>query len=339
MAEEFASLLPNNSTPFERALEQVFNDSLPPEQTIKTLWNADTIPSNLLGAIAWSFSVDDWQHEWPESVKRQIIKDSYTSHAKKGTIWSVKRALMSVGFGANSEVVEGSEQRLYDGSVFADGSKLYEGYSWAKYAIKVDLGENQGLDAATPSKLRQTLLQIAPARCDLTDFNWRSDTTDNVESGQSSQIEVALTQSDVTPWIKRYDGSQKYNQGTALRFDGAQRFDGNLVYSPNQGSSLLSQHDNFLDSKITLKLKDQQRILGFYDGSILADGNFTEADGLFSEDLPMTIDVTTHLRFNGKKTYGSDGTFFDGRTRANGSARYSWYQHFSGNQTQFITVN
>jgi len=90
------SLLPSNSTQLERALEAAFD-----ERTIvplRTLYNAQTCPVHLLTHLAWSWSVDRWDHRWPEAAKRRAIAASYYIHAHKGTIGALRRVVEPLGY-------------------------------------------------------------------------------------------------------------------------------------------------------------------------------------------------------------------------------------------------
>jgi phage tail P2-like protein len=187
MAEEFVSLLPNNSTPLERAIEQVFSDSLPSEQAIKTLWDADSIPSNLLGVLAWSLSVDDWQHDWPDSVKREVIKASHGVHAQKGSVASIKAALAASGY-PQAQVIENVTQQanwVALGGLYLDGSALLNGQlfsvetppgsmttHWAEYLVEFNLAQAPA-QSADQAKLRKQIESIAPARCRLAALLYR----------------------------------------------------------------------------------------------------------------------------------------------------------------------
>ncbi|VVO78167.1 hypothetical protein PS858_01666 [Pseudomonas fluorescens] len=90
------SLLPSNSTQLERALEESFY-----ERTIvplRTLYNAQTCPVHLLPHLAWAWSVDRWDHRWPEAAKRRAIAASYYIHAHKGTIGALRRVVEPLGY-------------------------------------------------------------------------------------------------------------------------------------------------------------------------------------------------------------------------------------------------
>lgn len=96
------SLLPLNSTPLERAVEAASNEDL--KVTLRTLYNPDTCPANLLYQLAWAWSVDRWDDTWPEAIKRTVIRSSFYVHAHKGTIGALRRVVEP--FGYLIEVVE-----------------------------------------------------------------------------------------------------------------------------------------------------------------------------------------------------------------------------------------
>ena len=85
-----ATLLPPNATPLERALEadgaQLGDIPVP----IDTLWIPETCPAALLPWLAYSVSVDLWNPDWPESVKRQVIAAAFDVHRIKGTLGAVR---------------------------------------------------------------------------------------------------------------------------------------------------------------------------------------------------------------------------------------------------------
>lgn len=90
------SLLPLNSTPLERAIEATFVEkTLIP---LRTLYNPDTCPVHLLPHLAWAWSVDRWDPNWPEPVKRAAIKASFYIHKHKGTIGALRRVVEPLGY-------------------------------------------------------------------------------------------------------------------------------------------------------------------------------------------------------------------------------------------------
>ncbi|SHO57768.1 phage tail protein I [Vibrio quintilis] len=90
------SLLPVNATTLELDLEQVISRCTDLPVHIKDLWNPETCPLSLLPWLAWALSVDSWDERWPESIKRQVVRDSFEIHRLKGTPYAVQKALDSL---------------------------------------------------------------------------------------------------------------------------------------------------------------------------------------------------------------------------------------------------
>ncbi|WP_448196694.1 phage tail protein I [Pseudomonas putida] len=97
-----SSLLPLNRTPLEGALEAAADEDL--AIMLRRLYNPDTCPAKLLYLLAWAWSVDRWDDQWPEAVKRSVIRSSFYIHAHKGTIGALRRVVEP--FGYLIEVVE-----------------------------------------------------------------------------------------------------------------------------------------------------------------------------------------------------------------------------------------
>ena len=90
------SLLPLNSTQLERAIEAAIDDV--PSLPIRTLYNAQTCPAHLLHQLAWAWSVDRWDNQWSEKVKRAAIESAFYIHAYKGTIGALRRVVEPLGY-------------------------------------------------------------------------------------------------------------------------------------------------------------------------------------------------------------------------------------------------
>lgn len=91
------SLLPPNASKLERKIAQVGKSAfdLP---TIRVIRDIDAIPSQFLPFIAWQRSVDYWDENWQDSLKRKVIQDSKQQHKLKGTAAAIKRALEPFGY-------------------------------------------------------------------------------------------------------------------------------------------------------------------------------------------------------------------------------------------------
>lgn len=93
-----SDLLPCNATDQERALAENTSRISDVPVVVREVWNPDTCPSNVLPWLAWAFSVDDWDTNWTDKQKRQVIKESVYSQRIKGTIGAVTRQLAALGY-------------------------------------------------------------------------------------------------------------------------------------------------------------------------------------------------------------------------------------------------
>ena len=90
------SLLPLNSTQLERAIEAALVEKT--QIPLRTLYNPDTCPVQLLPWLAWSWSVDRWDNKWSEAIKRSAIRSAFYVHAHKGTIGALRRVVEPLGY-------------------------------------------------------------------------------------------------------------------------------------------------------------------------------------------------------------------------------------------------
>ena len=91
------SLLPPNASELERKITQVGKAAfdLP---TIRVVKDIDDVPAQFLPFIAWQRSVDYWDKNWQDSLKRKVIKESRELHRLKGTPAAIKKALEPFGY-------------------------------------------------------------------------------------------------------------------------------------------------------------------------------------------------------------------------------------------------
>ncbi|MBJ9977813.1 phage tail protein I [Pseudomonas sp. S75] len=90
------SLLPLNRTPLERALERAGDEDL--KVSLRQLYNPDTCPAHLLYQLAWAWSVDRWDDNWSDSIKRSVIRSTFFVHAHKGTLGALRRVVEPFGY-------------------------------------------------------------------------------------------------------------------------------------------------------------------------------------------------------------------------------------------------
>lgn len=91
------TLLPPNSTVLERNLAEISKAAfdLP---SIRIIKNIDEVPAQFLPFLAYQKSVDYWDNNWQDALKRQVIKSSREQHKIKGTAAAIKRALEPFGY-------------------------------------------------------------------------------------------------------------------------------------------------------------------------------------------------------------------------------------------------
>ena len=91
-------LLPTGSTKLEKRAAEILKSAVENPVIIADLINPDRCPSELLSYLAWAFSVDKWDENWSEEVKRIAIKQSFFIHKHKGTINAVRRVVEPIGY-------------------------------------------------------------------------------------------------------------------------------------------------------------------------------------------------------------------------------------------------
>lgn len=160
---DLPTLLPPNAQPIEYDLEQFPARHQDFAAPIRMLWSTDACPAHMLPWLAWAFSVDDWDPDWPEETKRSAVAASIAIHRRKGTIGAVRNALAAFGYGA-AAIVEGYGAFTYNGDLTHDGSEDYgEPDHWAEYRVYLE----RPITIDQADQLRRILENVAPERCHL----------------------------------------------------------------------------------------------------------------------------------------------------------------------------
>ena len=95
---EPADLLPPNASATERNLSKTIARLSDIPMMVRQSWNPNACPVELLPWLAWSFSVDEWDDEWGEKAKRQVIQNAHYVHRKKGTLSAIRNAVEPLGY-------------------------------------------------------------------------------------------------------------------------------------------------------------------------------------------------------------------------------------------------
>lgn len=167
--EGVPSLLPpENTGEAELAIEQVAARGALFPDLIRPLWRADDCPPDLLPWLAWSMSVDDWSTKWPDETKREVVRQSVWVHQRKGTIGSIRRALVAAGYG-DAQILERYAPG-HDGTHDHDGSLSYaQADHWAEYRVRI----SRPITNDQAEIVRGILATVAPARCHLKSLDFQ----------------------------------------------------------------------------------------------------------------------------------------------------------------------
>ena len=87
------SLLPSNQTNLEQALAQVSAGDSELANVLRQMHSVDNCPASMLPWLAIQRSVDRWDPEWSEAIKRKMVKDSFEVHKRKGTVGALRRVV------------------------------------------------------------------------------------------------------------------------------------------------------------------------------------------------------------------------------------------------------
>ncbi|QQN73171.1 phage tail protein I [Croceicoccus sp. YJ47] len=87
-------LLPPNATAFERAFEDATaaRASLP-VHLVRDVMDPDRCPADYLGFLAWHYSIDLWDDDWPETKKRNVCRNALALHRGKTTLAGIRAHL------------------------------------------------------------------------------------------------------------------------------------------------------------------------------------------------------------------------------------------------------
>ena len=92
------NLLPPNTTQLEKKLTDAASFAQNLNGNLSTLIRIDDAPADFLSILAWQFSVDRWQEDWPDDIKRAQIKNSIKVHRHKGTNYALRQIVESFGY-------------------------------------------------------------------------------------------------------------------------------------------------------------------------------------------------------------------------------------------------
>ena len=92
------NLLPPNSTELERKVADKLGNNSNLPVNLRSLVTLNDVPSQFLPHLAWENSVDRWQQDWSEEIKKQQIKASFEIHKYKGTNYALRKIVEAFGY-------------------------------------------------------------------------------------------------------------------------------------------------------------------------------------------------------------------------------------------------
>lgn len=156
-------ILPPHSGPAEKAMAGAVEEAFDIPVDLSSVWRPEDAPPAFLPWLAWTFSVDEWNPDWPDDTKRNAIAASLEIHRRKGTVWAMRRALEVAGLG-DAQIQEGWSANRYNGEFARDGSRTRAPSDhWAEYRVKLA----RPMSIAQAEQARAILTAAAPARCHL----------------------------------------------------------------------------------------------------------------------------------------------------------------------------
>ncbi|VDS09246.1 Phage tail protein (Tail_P2_I) [Paracoccus haematequi] len=117
-------LLPPNCTPLERALSLAMARLGEIDTPARLMWDPDRIPAAYLPWLAWALSVDEWDPDWPEAQRREIVRRSVDLHRIKGTLPSIRQALAMQGYGTATITEDKDLPRIGDPDLIIGGARI-----------------------------------------------------------------------------------------------------------------------------------------------------------------------------------------------------------------------
>lgn len=143
------------------------------------IYMIDTVDSSALEVLAWQYDVlgnKGFNLANTDQLKRAIIKKALELHRYKGTVWSLKEALKSVGYG---------EAILTEGDLA----------SWANFSIVVDLN-GRALNPAEVDVLVKMIMEYKPERCTLVGILYKDSFDDTIAADDIFYMEPLDEQAD-----------------------------------------------------------------------------------------------------------------------------------------------
>ena len=179
----------------------------------------DTVPASALQALAEQFDVmgyKGWSLVNNDADRRMLIKKAIELHRYKGTPWAIKEALKSVGYAG--AIIQEHVGAIYDGQYDYDSEISYGAANWAKFSVKLDIGDDKGITADQLTTIVALINEYKNVRSHLITVSFASTLEDSVNVSDDD-IEFTIDAGDAEDTM--FD---------VIQFDGSNNYDGAVSY-------------------------------------------------------------------------------------------------------------
>lgn len=146
------------------------------------IYMIDTVPASALPYLAEQFDVlgiKGWKYVSTEAEQRALIKKAIELHKYKGTPWSIKEAIKSVGVN-ECTIIEGGITIIHDSSYYYDSSITYDYTGWAVFRVLIDFDSFANANIGPLTELRDLILEYKNERSHLIDISFKVTDEDNL---------------------------------------------------------------------------------------------------------------------------------------------------------------
>lgn len=174
----------------------------------------DTVDASALPYLAEQFDVlgyKGYRLATTDAQRRAIIKKAIELKRYMGTVWAIRQALESVGFGAEAVIEEG---------VGTTGDPAVD---WAIFRISIDLGDEAGISGTQEDELTRLINEYKNVRSHLESIAYKAVISDELQP-QDGELTIDVdsgNESDALSYGTRYydgtwacDGSINYDENT-----------------------------------------------------------------------------------------------------------------------------
>lgn len=138
-----------------------------------TMFIIEDAPESALFFLAQMYGVTGWGG-WrvADSVeeRRALILNAIQLQRTKGTPAAIKQAIATLGYG-DVDIFKGVGID-YDGTYDYDGSIIHAGGNWASFRVRVNVGNDVEISAATAEIITNIIEEYKNARSVLVDLTW-----------------------------------------------------------------------------------------------------------------------------------------------------------------------